>query len=147
MVVYGFTWAHAIGDGVGLQVGTLQEGHGEDLLQREVVVGEPQPMADKQAFLGHLHLMTRHSHRLAKLLHSPVCIHFSLRCGLPPHVPTTTTAHHPACQEPHILAPLCGGVLVNEDLPDEAVVGPWHRAHANWTVDGTCCYCWTPAAT
>ena len=96
------------------------------------------------AFFGHLHLMmhTTPSHRLAKSLHSPVSIHLSLGCGLPPHVPTTTVARHPPCQEPHVLTPLDGGVLVEEDLSDEAVIAPRRQAHANGTVDGTyCCYC------
>ena len=39
-----------LGDGVGLQVSAPQEGHGEDLLQREVVVGEPRPMANGSLF-------------------------------------------------------------------------------------------------
>ena len=46
--VHGGVWVDTgpLSDGVGLQVGTPQEGYGEDLLQREVVVGEPRPMAD-----------------------------------------------------------------------------------------------------
>ena len=82
-------------------------------------------------FLRHLHLMmhTMPSHRLAKSLHSPL----SLGCGLPPHVPTTTVARHPPCQEPHILTPLDGGILVEEDLPDEA---PQRQTHANGTIVG-----------
>ena len=89
------------------------------------------------AFFGHLHLMmyTTPSHRLAKSLHSPVSI----------HVPTTTVARHPLCQEPHIFTPLDGGILVEEEFSDEAVVAPWRQAHANGTVDGTYCYhlCYT----
>ena len=85
------------------------------------------------AFFGHLHLMMP-SHRLAKSLHSPVSIHLSLRCGLPPHVPTTTVARHPPFQVPHIHTPLDGGILVEEDLSDEAVIAPRHQAHANGTV-------------
>ena len=84
------------------------------------------------AFFGHLHLMmhTTSSHRLAKSLYSPVSIHLSLGCGLPPHVPTTTltVARHPPCQEPHILIPLDGGILIEEDLPDEAVIAPRRQA-------------------
>ena len=96
------------------------------------------------AFFGHLHLMmhTTLSHRLAKSLHSPVSIHLSLGCGLPPHVPTTTVARHPPCQESHILTPLDGGILVKEDLSDDAVIAPQHQTHANRTIDGAyCSYC------
>ena len=52
-----------LSDSVGLQVGAPQEGHGEDLFQREAVVGEPRPVADGplQAFLGYLHLMICHT--------------------------------------------------------------------------------------
>ena len=137
-----------LGDGVGLQVGAPQEGHGEDLLQREAVVGEPRPVADGP-LLPASFLRTSPSndmsHRLATctciLSHSPVSIRLCLRCGLPPHVPTTTLARHPACQEPHVLTPLYGGISVKEDLSDEAVIGPWRQAHANRTIDGTCCCC------
>ena len=126
-----------LGDGVGLHIGTPEEGHGEDLLQREAMVGEPRPVADGPLLPAGL-LRTSPSndvsHRLATLLlHSPISIRLCLRCGLPPHVPTTTVARHPPCQEPHVLTPLYSGILVKEDLPDEA----WRQAHAN----GTCCCC------
>ena len=144
--VHGGVWVDVgpLGDGVGLHVGAPEEGHGEDLLQREAVVGEPRPMADGPLLPAGL-LRTSPSndvsHRLATLLHSPVSICLCLRCGLPPHVPTTTVARHPPCQEPHVLTPLDGGILVEEDLPDEAVVAPRRQAHANGTI-GTCrTYC------
>ena len=46
--VHGGVWVDVgpLGDGVGLHVGAPKEGHGENLLQREAVVGEPRPMAD-----------------------------------------------------------------------------------------------------
>ena len=43
-----------LGDGVGLQIGTPEEGHGEDLLQCEVVVGEPRPVTDGPLFSTNL---------------------------------------------------------------------------------------------
>ena len=127
--VHGGVWVDMgpLGDGVGLHVGAPEEGHGEDQLQCEVVVGEPRPMADGPLLPAGL-LRTSPSidmsHRLATLLRSPVSIHLCLRCGLPPHVPTTTVACHPLCQEPHILTPPYSGILVKEDLPDEAVIAP-----------------------